>query len=81
MLDTYIVDNDTFKFYFQIRSRKFIDKEHNPSGKIVIVKEKLDKIDKDGIGNLVDLPRLMFILVVIDGGELIRNINRKKSEV
>ena len=36
-----------------------------------MVKEKLDKIDKDGIGNLFDLPRLMET----------RNINRKKSEV
>ena len=71
MQDTYIVDNDTFKFYFQIKLRKLIDKEHNPAGKIVIVKEKLDKIDKDGIGNLFDLPRLMET----------RNINRNKSEV
>ena len=46
-------------------------------------------IDINSIGNLVDLPRLMFIdeecgnlKVIIDGGELNRNINRKKkSEV
>ena len=45
-----------------------------------MVEEKLD-----GIGNLVDLPRLMFIdeecgnlKVVVDGGELTRNNNRKK---
>ena len=42
-----------------------------------------------GIGNLVDLARLIFIdeecgklKVIVDGGELIRNNNRKKrSEV
>ena len=40
----------------------------------------------DGIGDLVDLPRLMFIdeefrnlKAVVDGGELTRNINRKKK--
>ena len=40
----------------------------------------------DGIGKLVDLPRLMFIdeecenlKVVVDGGELTRNNGRKKS--
>ena len=40
----------------------------------------------DGIGNLLDLPRLIFIdeecgnlKAVVDGGELSRNINRKKK--
>ena len=54
--------------------------EDNPSYKVIMVEEKLD-----GIGNLVDLPRLMFIdeecgnlKVVVDGGELTRNNNRKK---
>ena len=44
-----------------------------------MVEEKLD-----GIGNLVDLPRLMFIdeecgnlKVVVDGGELTRNNNKE----
>ena len=44
---------------------------------------------KDGIGNLMDFPRLLFIdeecgnlKVVVDGGEFTRNDNRKgKSEV
>ena len=53
----------------------FIEVEDNPSDK--------------AIGNLVDLPKLMFIdeelgnlQVVFDGGELTRNNNRKKkSEV
>ena len=54
-------------------------KEINPSDKVVIVEEELD-----GIGNVVDLSRLMFIdeecgnlQVVFDDGELTRN---NKSE-
>ena len=39
----------------------FIEEEDKPSDKFVMVEEKLDGIDIDGIGNLVDLPRLMFI--------------------
>ena len=37
-------------------NRVFIEEEDNPSDKVVIVEE-----DLDGIGNLVDLPRLIFI--------------------
>ena len=67
----------------------FFEEEDDPSDIVVIVQEKLDDIDIDGIGNLVDLPRLMFIeeecgnlKVVTDGGELTRNINiKKKSDV
>ena len=51
-----------------------------------MVEEELDGIDIDSTGNLVDLPRLMFIdeefgnfKVVLDGGELTRNNNREKS--
>ena len=58
----------------------YIEEEDNPLYKVIMVDEKLD-----GIGNLVDLPRLMFIdeecgnlKVVVDGGELTRNNNRKK---
>ena len=54
-------------------------KKINPSDKVVIVEEELD-----GIGNVVDLSRLMFIneecgnlQVVFDDGELTRN---NKSE-
>ena len=71
----------------------FIEEEDNPSDKVVMVVEELDCIDIDvegvdihGIGNLVDLPRLMFIdeecgnfKVVVDDGELTVNNNRKKS--
>ena len=51
-----------------------------------MVEEELDGIGIDGIGNLVGLPRLMFIdeefgnlKVVVDDGELTVNDNRKKS--
>ena len=49
----------------------------------MIVKEKLDGIDIDDIGNLEDLLRIMFIheecgnlKVFVDGGEVTRNINK-----
>ena len=64
-----------------IRS-SFIFKENQ----IVINEEKLGGTDIDDIGNLVDLPRLIFIIeecgnlkVVVDGGEVTININRKKK--
>ena len=49
----------------------------------MIVKEKLDGIDINNIGNLVDLLRVVFIheewgnlTGFADGGELTRNINK-----
>ena len=56
---------------------------------VLFKKNQLDCIDIDDIGNLEDLPRLVFIdeecgnlIVVNDGAELTRNINqRKKSDV
>ena len=35
--------------------------EDNPSDKVVTFEKELDPVEMDGIGNLVDLPRLMFI--------------------
>ena len=35
--------------------------EDNLSDKVVTIEEELDDAQVDGIGNLVDLPRLMFI--------------------
>ena len=35
--------------------------EDNPSDKVITIEEKLDAVEVDGIGNLVNLPRLMFI--------------------
>ena len=37
----------------------FFIEEDNPS--VVTIEEELDAVDVDGIGYLVDLPRLMFI--------------------
>ena len=73
-------------FYFS----SFIFKDHhvlvkllNPSEKIVIVKEEIDSIDKDDIGNLEDLLRIVFthkecgnLKVFAGGGELSRNTNK-----
>ena len=50
------------------------------------VEQELDGIDIDEIGNVEDLPKLVFIneecgnlQLVNDGGELTRNINQKKK--
>ena len=52
----------------------------------IYYEEELDGIDMDGIGNLEDLRRLMFIdetfgnlRVVVDCKELTRNMNKKKK--
>ena len=52
----------------------------------MIVKEELDGIDIDDIGNLEDLLRIVFIheewgnlKVFVDGGELTGNINKQKK--
>ena len=42
------------------KSHVFI-KEDNPSDKVVTVEKELDAAEVDNIGNLVDLPMLMFI--------------------
>ena len=51
-----------------------------------MVKEELDGIDIDDIGNLENLPRIVFIHEergnlkgFVDAGELSRNINEKKQ--
>ena len=61
--------------------------ENNPSEKVVIVEEELNGVDIDDIENLENLPRFLLIMheecgnlkLVIDGGELTRNINQKKK--
>ena len=52
----------------------------------MIVKEELEGIDVDDIGNLEDLLKIVFIheecgnlKVFVDGGELTGNINKKKK--
>ena len=42
-------------------NHSLIEEEDNLSGKVILVEEELDGNDKDGIANLADLPRLMFI--------------------
>ena len=53
----------------------FIEEEDNRSNKVATVEEELDGFDIVGIGNVVGLPRLMFIveecwnLIVVVCGE------------
>ena len=75
------------RHYFSsfVLNHNFIE-EDNPSEKVVIVEEELNRVDIDDIGNLENLPRFLFIdeecgnlKVVNDSGELPRNINQKKK--
>ena len=73
-----------FQFYFQRKSR--FNSRRQPFRKIIIVEEELDGNDRDDIGNLEDLLRLVLIneecwnpKVVVVGGELAKNINQKKK--
>ena len=85
--ETSFANNETFKFYFRRKSR--FHWKRSPSNKVVTVQEELDGIDIDGIGNLMDLPGLMFIdqecgnlKEIFDGEELTKSNDRKrKSEV
>ena len=52
-------NNERFKFYFWRKSR-FYQRRHLIN-KVVTVEEELDGIDIDGVGNSLNLPRLMFI--------------------
>ena len=61
--------------------------KHNPSEKIVIVKEELDGIDIDDIGNLEDLLRIVFIhqecgnlKVCVDNRELLEILTKRRSQ-
>ena len=60
--------------------------EDNPFEKIVLIEEELDGIDRDDIVNLGDLLILVHIneecgnrKVLVDSGELTRNINQNKK--
>ena len=71
--ETSFANNETFKFYFLRRSR-FYWREKS-SNKVNTVEEEQDGINITGIGNLMDLPKLMFtdeecgnLKVVVDGG-------------
>ena len=74
-----------FLMFLVFKENRILIEEDNPSEKILMVKEELDRIDRDGIRNLEDLLRLVLIneecwnsKVVLDSGELARNITRKK---
>ena len=58
--ETSFADNETFNIYLQKKSHVSIE-EDNSSDKVDTIEEELDAVEVDGTGNLVDLPRLMFI--------------------
>ena len=71
--ETIFASNETFKLYPWSKSRFYW--WGKPSNKVNAVEEKQNGIDIDGIGNLMDLSKLMFIdeecgnlKVVADGG-------------
>ena len=72
--ETSFANNETFKFYFRRKSRFHWGK--NPSNKVVTVEEELNGTDINGVGKLMDLPRLIMFIdekcgnlkVVVDGG-------------
>ena len=71
--ETSFTNNETCKFYFWRRPR--FNWRGKSSNKVNTVEEEQDGINITGIGNLMDLPKLMFIdeecgnlKVVISGG-------------
>ena len=71
---------------FIFKENRVFNEEDNPSQKVVLVEEELDDTDIDGIQNLEDLPRLVFVdeecgnLKIVDhGGELTRNIDQRNK--
>ena len=71
--ETSFANNETFRFCFWRRPRFYW--RGKSSNKVNTVEEEQDGINITGIGNLMDLPKLMFIdeecgnlKVVIDGG-------------
>ena len=59
-----------------------MEEKDNPVGKVVINGEKPDGIDIDGSLNRVFIDyKCWNLTVVVDGGDLTRNVNKKKSDV
>ena len=55
------IDFSNFSDFIFKANHVFIENKDNISEKVVIDDEELDGIDIDGIGNLKDLPRILFI--------------------
>ena len=75
-----------FNFLLLFSKKHGFIEEDKPSENVVIVEEELNRFDIDGIENLENLPRFVFInkecgnlKVVNDDEELTRNINQKKQ--
>ena len=79
------IDKTTFANIDLLYFSTFIE-EDKPSVNFVVVEEEVNRFDIDGIENLENLPRFVFInkecgnlKVVNDDEELTRNINQKKK--
>ena len=78
-------------FYFSsfiFKVNQVLVEENNPSKFFLIIKEELEGIHIDDIGNSEDLLRIVFIheecanlKVFVYDGELTRNVNKKKKPV
>ena len=55
------IDFSNFSDFIFKANHVFIENKDNISEKVVIDDEELDGIDIDGVGNLKDLPRILFI--------------------
>ena len=87
-MDNSFVDNYYVLVLFSKKITFSLKKTNLQKMLLWLPEEKLDGIDIDGIGNLENLPWLVFInkecgdfKVVVDGGEFPRNINKKKSHI
>ena len=85
--ETTFADIDLLYFStFNLKKNQGFIEEDKPSENAVIVEEELNRFNIDGIENLDNLPRFVFIdeecgnlKVVNDDEELTRNINQKKK--
>ena len=72
-------------FIFKKKKKHGCIEEDKPSENVAIVQEELTCLDIDGIENLENLPRFVFInkecgnLKVVNDEELRRNINQEKK--
>ena len=87
--ETTFADIDLLYIFPFILKQEFLKhgfiREDKPLENFVIIEEELNRFDMDGIENLENLPRFVFMCscgnlkVVNDDEELTRNINQKKK--
>ena len=86
MQDVTFADVDFSVFIFKL-NQVFKEGKDNPVERVVIDEEEPDGIEIDAILKLQNLPRVFIdqecwnLNLIVDGGELSGNINKKKSDV